>query len=252
MPKNIVVLISGSGRLLAFICPQPINILSLDLSHVYVGSNLQALIDACTSSRIPNARISHVFSNRKAAYGLTRAANASPQIPTSVLALQPYLKANPEKSRTDYDLEVARHVLTITTADDTTPDLIVLAGFMHVLSGEFLDVMSGARPFDLESGSTVAHPIPVINLHPALPGAFDGSRAIERALEAFQRGEVKNTGVMVHEVIKEVDRGQPIIVREVEILPTDDLAKLEERIHGVEHDILVDAVIKILAGDMES
>ena len=188
-----------------------------------------------------------VFSNRKSAYGLTRAANAIPPIPSDYLALQPYLKTNPDKSRVDYDLEVARKLLTATSDAGDGIDLIVLAGWMHVLSAEFLDVFSGARPFDVDTGRTVTRPIPIINLHPALPGAFDGSRAIERAFEAYGKGEIRHTGVMVHQVIKEVDQGEPILVREVDILPEDDLAMLEQRIHSVEHDILVESVIKVLA-----
>lgn len=141
---------------------------------------------------------------------------------------------------------MARRILSAVYDNDAGEhiDLVVLAGWMHVLSGEFLDVFTGARPYD--AGKSVPRAIPIINLHPALPGAFDGSHAIDRALEAFQKGEVKHTGAMVHYVIKEVDRGQPIVVREVEILPEDDLAALEQRIHSVEHDILVEGVIKVL------
>lgn len=74
--------------------------------------------------------------------------------------------------------------------------------------------------------------MPIINLHPALPGAFDGAHAIDRALEAFQKGEVKGTGVMVHRVVAEVDRGEPLLVKEVEIKDDDKLEDLEERIHS--------------------
>jgi len=156
------------------------------------------------------------------------------------------LKANPDKSRVDYDLEVARKLLTATSDAGDGIDLIVLAGWMHVLSAEFLDVFSVARPFDVDTGRTVTRQIPIINLHPALPGAFDGSRAIERALEAYGKGEIRHTGIMVHRVVKEVDQAEPIPVREVDILPEDDLAMLEQRIHSVEHDILVESVIKVL------
>lgn len=207
---------------------------------------MQALIDACASARVPDARILRVFSNRKAAYGLTRAANANPPIPTDYLALQPYLKANTDRSRVDYDLEVARKLLTATTGAGDDIDLIVLAGWMHVFSAEFLDVLSGVRPFDAETGRMVGRQIPIINLHPALPGAFDGSRAIERAFEAYRKGEIDHTGVMVHRVIKEVDQGEPILVREVEIMSEDDLPALEQRIHSVEHDLLVESVTQVL------
>ncbi|KAJ7666496.1 hypothetical protein B0H17DRAFT_1210544 [Mycena rosella] len=58
---------------------------------------------------------------------------------------------------------------------------------------------------DLHNGAGV----PVITIHPALPGAFDGTNAIERAYEAFEMGEIAHSGAMVHRVVKDVDRGEP-------------------------------------------
>ncbi|KIO30936.1 hypothetical protein M407DRAFT_20060 [Tulasnella calospora MUT 4182] len=239
--KNIVVLISGSG------------------------SNLQALIDACASSDIPDARISLVISNRKAAFGLVRAQSATPPIPTDYLALAPFLKG-PEiatddgstrpRTRADYDLQVARMVV-----QHGRPDLIVLAGWMHILSPEFLDVLEGKtavpppiQPAPETSASTTATParispkIPIINLHPALPGAFDGANAIQRAYDAFQAGEINKTGIMVHYVVQEVDRGEPIVVKEIEIKKGEELKELEARIHQVEHVAIVEATKKVLEG----
>ena len=88
------------------------------------GTNLQALIDAQGTHALHNAQIVLVLSNRKAAYGLTRAQQAQPPIPTAYLALQPFLKANPAKTREDYDAEVAKIVV------QAKPDLVVLAGWM--------------------------------------------------------------------------------------------------------------------------
>lgn len=195
------------------------------------GSNLQALIDATTAGwtsveRIPNARITHVISNRSAAFGLERCARASPPIPTDVLALKTYQTRNPGATREHYDEALAALVRS------HAPDLVVLAGFMHILSPTFL----GALPAGL----------PIINLHPALPGAFDGAAAIPRALAAFEAGEVDRTGVMVHRVVAEVDRGEPVCVREVEIKQGDSLADLEQRIHAVEHILIVQGARKVL------
>jgi len=212
--RRIVVLISGSG------------------------TNLQALIDALNTPALPKTVISLVVSNRKAAYGLTRALEANPPIPTAYLALQPYLKNNPRKIRTDYDEEIARIVL------GGNPDLVVLAGWMHIMSENFLDVLNGEK--QLEGEERVKKPIPVINLHPALPGAFNGAHAIERAYEAFQKGEIKNSGVMVHRVIKEVDRGEPLIVKEVEIKPGEPIEAFEERLHQLEWEIIVQGAAKVL------
>ncbi|KAI0762849.1 phosphoribosylglycinamide formyltransferase [Fomes fomentarius] len=212
--RRVVVLISGSG------------------------TNLQALIDAQNTPALPSARIILVLSNRKAAYGLTRAAQATPPIPTAYIGLQPYLKANPGKTRDDYDHEVARIVAK------ENPDLVVLAGWMHIMGDGFLEIINGDTAYDHEG--RVQRPIPVINLHPALPGAFDGAHAIERAYEAFQKGEIKQSGVMVHRVVKEVDRGEPVLVREVKILPEEPIEVFEERLHSVEWKIIVEATAKVL------
>jgi len=199
---------------------------------------LQALIDAQSTPALPNAQITLVFSNRKAAYGLTRAAQANPPIPTAYLALQPYLKANPGKSRDDYDAEVAQIVLK------QNPDLIILAGWMHILGDGFLQYVDGRKSEERAGSSPKV--VPVINLHPALPGAFDGANAIERAYEAFQKGEIQHSGAMVHRVVKDVDRGEPLIVREVEILKGEPIEAFEERLHRVEHEIIVQGAAKVL------
>ena len=108
---------------------------------------------------------------------------------------------------------------------------------MHILSPAFLSLLHPTPTSPL---------IPIINLHPALPGAFDGANAIPRALEAFEKGEVKGTGVMVHRVVEEVDGGEPILVREVEIEKGEKLETLEERIHSVEHEIIVEGARRVL------
>ena len=204
---------------------------------MHAGTNLQALIDAQNTSALPNCEIVRVISNRKAAYGLVRAANANPPIPTGYLALQPYLKANPGKTRRDYDEEVGKMVLK------EKPDLVVLAGWMHVLGEGFLDLMTVVDEGDSQKKTRT---IPVINLHPALPGAFDGAHAIERGYEAFQKGEVEKVGIMVHRVIKEVDRGEPLIVRQVPLTKDESLEVYEERLHKTEWEIIVQATSLVL------
>ncbi|KIK91243.1 hypothetical protein PAXRUDRAFT_831000 [Paxillus rubicundulus Ve08.2h10] len=206
-PRRIAVLISGSG------------------------TNLQALIDAAGTPRLPNAQIVLVLSNRKAAKGLERAAAAVPPIPTAYLALQPYLRTHPGATREAYDVAVARAVVGV------SPDVVVLAGWMHIVSQGFLDVL---RARD-------GREIPVINVHPALPAQFDGANAMVRGFEAFQRGEVHRLGVMVHRVIAEVDRGAPVIVREVEVAKGEDLeADYELRMHKVEWEIIVEGTKMVL------
>ncbi|KAJ2159437.1 phosphoribosylglycinamide formyltransferase [Coemansia sp. RSA 552] len=199
MAKKIIVLVSGSG------------------------TNLQALIDAGQQDRLGGGRIALVVSNRKNAYGLVRAANAS--IPTLVRTLKEYKDAG--KTREEFDRDLAEHIATT-----EAPDLIVLAGWMHILSPAFIDRFRGK----------------IINLHPALPGELDGAHAIDRAYEEFQAGTRSRTGVMVHHVIPEVDKGAPILTEEVPCVEGDTLENLEDRIHAVEHRILPEAVRHFLEG----
>jgi phosphoribosylglycinamide formyltransferase len=213
------------------------------LKHISAtGTNLQALMDAAGTERLPNAEITYVISSRSNVKGLERAANHDPPIPSSVCALKTFLNKNPGTSRVDYDKEVARRVV------ESRPDLVVLAGWMHILSPEFLSILDGTSPpppvpeylaasqptnSSSETTQQIHLPIPIINLHPALPGAFDGANAIGRAYEAAQRGEIQNTGVMVHKVVPEVDAGEPLVVREVPCVKGETLEDLEAKMHNV-------------------
>lgn len=181
------------------------------------GTNLQALIDAIEDGRL-DAEIVLVVSNRKAAYGLVRAEQAG--IPTLYFPLKPYA----QRGRRVYDADLAAQIRPY------APDVIVLAGWMHVLSTAFLDQF----------------PQQVINLHPALPGQFAGTHAIQQAYEAYQRGEIKQTGCMVHVVVPEVDAGPVIAQQVVPILPEDTLETLEARLHAAEHQLIVAAVRKYI------
>ncbi|KAK9322391.1 formyl transferase [Lipomyces orientalis] len=198
------------------------------------GSNLQALIDSVAGKSSPqiDAEIAAVISSSTAAYGLTRAKNAD--IPTIVHDLQQYYEDIPKddkvrrrEARKTFNVDLAEKVLKF------DPDLIVCAGWMLILSPSFLHPIS-------EKG------IPIINLHPALPGQFDGINAIERAWQAGQRGEITKGGVMIHRVIKEVDRGEPLVVKELEFRKEETIDDYEERVHTAEHIAIVEATILAL------
>ncbi|KZF19921.1 putative phosphoribosylglycinamide formyltransferase [Xylona heveae TC161] len=193
------------------------------------GTNLQALIDKVSAKELspPTTTIVRVISNRKDAFGLERARHAN--IPTLYHNLVSYKKKQPatpegiQVAREEYDAELARLVL----ADK--PDLVVCLGFLHVLSPRFLD------PLEREG-------LRIINLHPALPGAFSGANAIERAHDAWMQGEIDKTGVMIHNVISEVDMGKPILVREIPFIKgqDEDVHKLEQRIHEIEWGAVIE------------
>lgn len=179
------------------------------------GSNLQILIDACSTNKLA-AEIVVVISNKPQAYGLVRAANAN----LSVLCL-PFTKGT---YRSAYDETLAQQLSVY------NPDYIVLAGWMRLLSQSFLSHFSGQ----------------VINIHPALPGCFPGTHAIEQAIEAYQAGLITYTGVMVHYVPDEgVDNGPVIIQEDVPIFSDDTLETLEHRIHKTEHRLVLEALIPL-------
>ena len=180
------------------------------------GSNLQAILNACTSGELP-ASVVCVISNKADAYGLVRAKNAG------VEAFH-FAKLSTE-TRQEYDQRLADYVTT------KQPDYIILAGWMRILSSAFLS----------------SFPNKVINLHPALPETFPGTHAIERAFEAYQRGEIDHTGVMVHLVPDEgVDNGPVLATEIVSIDKEDTLETLEARVHQTEHVLLVNTLKKIL------
>ena len=191
------------------------------------GSNLQAIIDAVAAGRL-HAQIAVVVSNRKAAYGLERARRA--HIPVRYCPLKPYRDTN--RSRAEYDADLAALV------GEYAPDWVILAGWMHILSDCFL------RRF----------PNQVVNLHPALPGQFPGAHAIDDALAAFARAEIDHTGVMIHLTPDErVDEGPVLAAQAVPIHPGDTHETLADRIHAVEHRLLVETLRKLVAdGDEES
>jgi formyltetrahydrofolate-dependent phosphoribosylglycinamide formyltransferase len=186
------------------------------------GSNLQAILDACASGEL-NAQVVSVISNKEDAYGLVRARNAG------VEAV--YFPKQENESRQKYDARLAAYVSTC------LPDYIVLAGWMRILSVAFLS----------------SFPNRVVNLHPALPGLFPGTHAIQRAYAAYQRGEINHTGVMVHLVPDEgVDNGPVLGLQEIHFVPDESLEGFEARVHDVEHELLVDTLNEILEENKRS
>lgn len=187
------------------------------------GSNLQAVLDACDKNLL-DAQVVAIFSDRKAAYALERARKYT--IPAEYIPWKPY--AEKGKTRQIYDADLAEKVSVY------EPNYVVLAGWMRLLTISFLDHF----------------PLRVINLHPALPGAFPGTHAIERAFRAYQRGEIDHTGVMVHFVPDEgVDDGPVIVQTTVPIDAQDTLEILEQRVHAVEHRLLVKALGKVISNN---
>ncbi|MFV9682974.1 phosphoribosylglycinamide formyltransferase [Pseudomonas sp. NY15367] len=178
MPCNVVVLISGSG------------------------SNLQALIDSVARGENP-ARIAAVICNRADAYGLQRAKQAG--IATELL------------DHKQFDGREAFDAALIQAIDAHQPDLVVLAGFMRILTPGFVQHYAGR----------------LLNIHPSLLPKYKGLHTHQRALEA---GDGEH-GCSVHFVTEELDGG-PLVVQAVLPVMADDTAEsLASRVHQQEHKI---------------
>lgn len=175
-PLPIVVLVSGSG------------------------SNLQAIIDRIEDDSI-NAKICAVISNKPDAFGLRRAHKAN--IPTELIDHNQY------NSRESFDAELTR------TIEKYQPELIVLAGFMRILTDEFVNHFYGK----------------MINIHPSLLPKYRGLHTHKRALEA---GDSEH-GLSIHFVSSELDGGPIILQTSVPVLDNDTEEKLAKRVLIEEH-----------------
>lgn len=178
MTRRIVVLISGSG------------------------SNLQAIIDACNTPSY-SGKVVGVLSNKPDVYGLTRADNAG--IDNHVISHKSY------DTREDYDQALIKHI------DSYDADLVVLAGFMRILTPAFVQHFSGK----------------LLNIHPSLLPKYQGLNTHQRAIDAGD----KEHGVSVHFVTEELDGGPVILQAKVPIFAEDNADDLAARIHVQEHKI---------------
>lgn len=178
MRSRIVVLISGSG------------------------TNLQAIINACKSENYPGDVVG-VISNKANVYGLTRAKEEN--IDAQVLSHQSY------DSRESYDQALIKLI------DTFKPDLVVLAGFMRILTPAFVQNFNGK----------------LLNIHPSLLPKYQGLNTHQRAIDA---GDTEH-GVSVHFVTEELDGGPVILQAKVPIFAGDSADDLIARVHEQEHRI---------------
>jgi phosphoribosylglycinamide formyltransferase-1 len=176
------------------------------------GSNLQALIDACRSADYP-ARIQVVISNRPGAYGLERAEKAG--IPNFTIDHKNYTK------RVEFENALQEKLSAYPV------DLICLAGFMRILTADFIGKWPGR----------------IINTHPALLPDFGGEGMYgEHVHRAVLESGVEKSGASIHYVIPEVDRGAVIVQKAVPVLPGDSVETLAARVLEQEHIAYPEAV----------
>ncbi len=166
------------------------------------GGNLQAIIKAVKLKKI-KATLALVFSDKPDAFALERARKA--KIPTVQLSPKDFA------TRGEYDRAI------VSVLKEYKIQWVVLAGYMRLLSGDFID----------------AYPNRIINIHPSLLPAFKGAYAIRDAFEY----PAKVTGVTIHYVVEEMDAGKIIAQEPVRIDPKDTLEKLANKIHKVEHQL---------------
>ena len=167
------------------------------------GSNLQAIIDAIDNKMLP-INIKAVLSNKANAYGLERAAAAN--IPTHII------------SHTDYPDRESFDAQMIEVIEQYQPKLIVLAGFMRILSAQFVQQYAGK----------------MINIHPSLLPKHKGLHTHQRALDAKD----EKHGCTVHFVTEDLDAGGIIAQMECDIDETDTADSLQQKVHQLEHKLL--------------
>jgi phosphoribosylglycinamide formyltransferase-1 len=171
------------------------------------GSNLQAIADAAAAGRIP-AQVIAVLSDQPAAFGLERAMRAG--IPAECLPGAGYA------SREDYDEALAERLSAL------APELVVLAGFMRILTDRLVSAWHGR----------------MLNIHPSLLPAYRGLHTHRRVLAA---GDAEH-GTSVHFVTEELDGGPIVAQARLAILPGDDEASLQHRIQAMEHRLYPEVI----------
>lgn len=177
------------------------------------GSNFLAIAESITKGRIANAKIAVVISNRRDAPGIDAARNAG--LPTQIIEA----KGRP---RSEHDAEI----IAVLRANQV--DLVCLAGYMRLLSAEFVR----------------AFPQRILNIHPSLLPAFPGLDAQRQALEYG----ATVSGCSVHFVDEELDHGVIILQKTVPVLPEDDERSLAARILEQEHIAYTEAIVRVLSG----
>ena len=178
------------------------------------GSNLEAIADAVDAGTIPGAEIVAVVSDVPQARGLARARERG--LPAFAI------------DRREYSSRAAHEADVIRVLERARPDLVCLAGYMRVLSPQFVANWRGR----------------IVNIHPALLPKFPGLNAQRRALEA---GETVS-GCTVHFVDKGTDTGPVILQRTVPVLPGDTEESLSARILAEEHRAYPEAIASVLSG----
>lgn len=181
------------------------------------GSNLQVIIEACERGDIKNAQVVVVISDKKDAYALTRARNKG------ILAI--HLSSKGYRFREDYD----RKIVEILKEHEV--DLVVLAGFMRVLSPFFV------REFRNK----------ILNIHPALLPSFPGAHGVRDALNYG----VKVTGCTVHFVDEGMDTGPIVLQEAVKVVDTDTEETLHSSIQEIEHKLYPKAIDLVLQGKVK-
>ena len=171
------------------------------------GSNLQAIIDSIESKNLP-AQIVAVISNKTDAYGLERAKKAG--IEQHVLSHKNY------NSREDFDIALKELI------DSFQPDLVILAGFMRILSDEFVHHYSQK----------------MMNVHPSLLPNYKGLNTHQRVLDAGD----KEHGCSVHFVTPELDDGPVILQAKITVDANDTAESLAKKVHQQEHIIYPEAI----------
>ena len=180
------------------------------------GSNMVAIVEAVQSGVIPNSEIAIVISDKKSAEGLEKA---------KLRGVETKIITRKGRTREEHDAEI------VTELKDRGVELVCLAGYMRLLSSDFVR----------------AFPNKIVNIHPSLLPSFKG---LDAQKQAFEYG-VKITGCTVHFVDEDLDHGAIVLQKAIEVADADTAESLSAKILEHEHALYVEALKRIVEGNYE-
>lgn len=182
------------------------------------GTNLQSVIDACESGRL-DAEVVYVASDREKAYALERAENHG--------------ISHGYFGRKRFEDKEERHRAILEALEVQKVDLVVLAGYLGILTGEFIKAFEGR----------------ILNIHPSLLPKFGGEGFYgEKVHEAVLAAGEMESGATVHFVNEGIDTGEILIQGKVEVSKEDTVESLQKKVLVVEHRILIDGIEQWIKG----
>lgn len=193
------------------------------------GTDLQAIIDELKAGTMPGIELAAVISNKKNCYALQR---AKEQGYKTIYISQNDPKTHLPRTREQFDMQL------FSAIESLNPNLIVLVGYMRILTPEFIDQLSAKN-------------IQIINIHPALIPKFSGPSFFGKSVhEAVLAAHEKETGMTIHRVTADVDAGEILLQKSIPIDPSDTPDTLKQKVQTLEKQYYPEAIRQLAKAKM--